>query len=157
MLDQHYQHQLSKPLPSPWCYKGWFLCFTFRYQEPKHQRRTSFIAWDNNRVCAPNNGFFDMVFSFAKGTSDNHDCWIRLYCMMNTAQICFCRIKRCAVELPCSFCHQFTPRHLRLVCLNICWVQHYNLVFPNFIAIFSFVVSHKLRQTKVLKPSAEHL
>ncbi len=37
-------------------------------------------------------------------------------------------------------------------------VQQNNLVvIPNFIAIFSFVVSLKLGQPKVLKPSAEHL
>ena len=100
LLDQHYQHQLSEPLPSPWCHKGWFLCFGFRYQEPNHQWQTSFIsdsilicnARDNKRVCTPNYGFVGMVLSSPNGTSNNHDSWIQLYCMMNTAQICLCRI-----------------------------------------------------------------
>ena len=89
---------------------------------------------------------FWMVFSFDNGTFNNHDCWIPSYCMMNTPQICFCRIEQCAVELPCSFCCQFSPRHLGLVCLNICGVQQNNLVLPNFITIFSFVVTHKVAQ-----------
>ncbi len=156
---------MSKPLPSPGCKRGWLPWFRFCNQQPKHQQCTDFIsnstlkcnACDNNRVLAPYNRFLEGVFSFSKRTSDNHYWWIRIDCTIDRAQICFCRIEWCAVELPCSFCRPLTPCRLSFACLDTCGVQRNYLVLPNFVGVLSFVLSHNLGQWEVLKPRAEHV